>query len=81
LAEKGLRWMGPGFDELGSTSMSRNGCGGLGTGKQLLGGGFYRLRIGLHELGISLDGLPKNCRGRDMGLDWLGRVGMVGELA
>jgi hypothetical protein len=29
-----------------------------------LGVGFYRLRMGLHELGMSVDGLAKNCRGR-----------------
>jgi hypothetical protein len=35
--------------------------------------------MGLHELGISYDGLVKNCRGRDLGLNGLGRVGMVGN--
>ncbi len=53
----------------------------MGTGIHWLGVGFYRLRMRLHELGISLDGLAKNCRGRDMGLEGLGRVGMVRELA
>ncbi len=67
--------MGLGVDGLGSASMWRDGCGGLGTGIHWLGVGFYRLRIDLHELGISLDGLPKNCRGRDMGLNGLGWLG------
>ncbi len=30
--------------------------------------------MGLHELGISYDGLAKNCSGSDMGLEGLGRV-------
>jgi len=43
--------MGPGVDGFGIASMSRNGCHGFGTGINWLGVGFYRLRMGLHDLG------------------------------